>query len=150
MYRFRQNVAAVIENSEGLILVGERSDIAGAWQLPQGGIDDGESPEEAVLREVREETGITGEFLKIVARSSKVSYLFPRNVNWKSGKGKFDGQEQIYFHIKITDSGWSLRRSSEFVNFEWVKKRRVIERIHELKRDCYIKAFYELFGEKYE
>ena len=150
MYKFRQNVAAVIENSEGLILVGERSDIAGAWQLPQGGIDDGESPEEAVLREVREETGITAEFLKIVARSSKVSYLFPRNVSWKSGKGKFDGQEQIYFHIKIADSGWSLRRSSEFVNFEWVTKRRVIERIHELKRGCYIKAFNEFFGEKYE
>ena len=46
----RQNAAAVIENSEGLILACERRNIRGAWQVPQGGIDEGESAEEAVLR----------------------------------------------------------------------------------------------------
>ena len=148
MYRFRKNAAAVIENSEGLILVGERSDIAGAWQLPQGGIDEGETPEQAVLREVVEETGISAEFLQIVSRSSEHSYLFPKHCAKRFNC--YDGQVQIYFRIKIADSGWKLQKSSEFVNFEWVTRRRVIERIHELKKDCYIKAFYELFGEKYE
>ncbi len=147
----RQNAAAVIENSQGLILACERRNIRGAWQLPQGGIDDGESAEEAVLREVMEETGITSEFLKIVGHSSKVSYLFPHNVTWKSKKGKYDGQEQIYFHIKIADSGWKLaERTEEFVSFEWITKEEMIKRIVPFKKDCYIKAFKELFGENYE
>lgn len=147
----RQNVAAVIENSEGLILACERRNIRGAWQLPQGGIDEGESAEEAVLREVREETGIDSKFLKIVAKSSKVSYLFPHTVNWKSNKGKYDGQEQVYFRIKIADSGWELAENTEeFVSFEWITKEEMIRRIVPFKKDCYIKAFSELFGENYE
>ena len=111
----RQNAAAVIENSQGLILACERRNIRGAWQVPQGGIDEGESAEEAVLREIMEETGISSEFLKIIGHSSKVSYLFPHTVNWKSNKGKYDGQEQIYFHLKIADSGWRvhLKQSAE-------------------------------------
>lgn len=147
----RQNAAAVIENSQGLILACERRNIKGAWQVPQGGIDDGESAEEAVLREVREETGITSEFLEIVGRSSKVSYLFPHTVSWKSNKGKYDGQEQVYFHIKIADSGWKLaEQTEEFVSFEWITKREMVRRIVPFKKDCYVKAFKELFGEDYE
>ena len=147
----RQNAAAVIENSEGLILACERRNIRGAWQVPQGGIDEGESAEEAVLREVREETGIDSEFLKIVAKSSKVSYLFPRAVSWKSNKGKFDGQEQVYFRIKIADSGWKLaEETEEFVSFEWITRKEMVERRVPFKKDCYIKAFKELFGEDYE
>ena len=146
----RQNAAAVIENSEGLILACERRNIRGAWQVPQGGIDEGESAEEAVLREVREETGIDSKFLKIVAKSSKVSYLFPRAVSWKSNKGKFDGQEQVYFRIKIADSGWKLaEETEEFVSFEWITRKEMVERIVPFKKDCYIKAFKELFGEDY-
>ena len=147
----RQNAAAVIENSQGLILACERRNIRGAWQVPQGGIDEGESAEEAVLREIREETGIESEFLKIIARSSKVSYLFPRSVSWKSNKGKYDGQEQIYFHIKIADSGWKLaKETEEFVAFEWITKREMVKRIVPFKKECYVKAFKELFGEDYE
>ena len=147
----RQNAAAVIENSEGLILACERRNIRGAWQVPQGGIDEDEGAEDAVLREVREETGIESKFLKIIAKSSKVSYLFPRSVSWKTNKGKYDGQEQVYFHLKIADSGWKLaEETEEFVAFEWITKREMIERIVPFKKDCYIKAFKELFGEYYE
>ena len=146
----RQNAAAVIENSEGLILACERRNIKGAWQVPQGGIDEGESAEEAVLREVREETGIDSKFLKILAKSSKVSYLFPHTVSWKSNKGKYDGQEQVYFRIKIADSGWKLaEETEEFVSFEWITKKEMVERIVPFKKNCYIKAFKELFGEDY-
>ena len=146
----RQNAAAVIENSEGLILACERRNIRGAWQVPQGGIDEGESAEDAVLREIREETGIDSKFLKIVAKSSKVSYLFPRSVSWKSNKGKFDGQEQVYFRIKIADSGWKLaEETEEFVSFEWITRKEMVARIVPFKKDCYIKAFKELFGEDY-
>ncbi|MBO4699138.1 NUDIX domain-containing protein [bacterium] len=146
----RQNAAAVIENSQGLILACERRKIRGAWQVPQGGIDEGETAEEAVLREVMEETGIDSKFLEIVGRSSKVSYLFPRHVRWKSGKGNFDGQEQIYFHLKIADSGWTLAdETDEFVAFEWIPRYEMIKRIVPFKKDCYVKAFKELFGEDY-
>lgn len=146
----RQNAAAVIENSKGLILACERRNIKGAWQVPQGGIDEGESAEEAVLREIKEETGIDRQFLKIVGRSSKVSYLFPHTVSWQSNKGKYDGQEQVYFRIKIADSGWKLaEKTEEFVAFEWITKREMVRRIVPFKKECYVKAFKELFGEDY-
>lgn len=147
----RQNAAAVIENSQGLILACERRNIRGAWQVPQGGIDECESAEEAVLREIREETGIESKFLKIMAKSSKVSYLFPHTVSWKTNKGKYDGQEQVYFHLKIADSGWKLaEETEEFVAFEWITKREMVKRIVPFKKNCYVKAFKELFGEDYE
>ena len=146
----RQNAAAVIENSNGLILACERRNIKGAWQVPQGGIDEGESAEEAVLREVKEETGIDRQFLKIVAKSSKVSYLFPHTVSWQSNKGKYDGQEQVYFRIKIADSGWKLaEKTEEFVSFEWITKREMVRRRVPFKKECSVNAFNELFGEDY-
>lgn len=146
----RQNAAAVIENSQGLILACERRKPRGAWQLPQGGIDESESAEDAVLREIWEETGIEKEFLKIVGHSSKVHYLFPHTVSWESNKGKYDGQEQIYFHLKIVGSGWKLAdETEEFVAFEWITKKEMLKRIVPFKKECYIKAFNELFGEDY-
>lgn len=148
--RFRKNAAAIIENSEGLILAGERRNIRGAWQLPQGGVDEGETPEQAVLREIKEETGIDKEFLKVISHSSEVSYLFPCTVHWGGRRGKYDGQRQTYFYLKIADSGWKLNETEEFVSFEWITKREMINRIVSFKKDCYLKAFKEIFGEDYE
>ncbi len=142
---FRKNVAAVIVDDKGLILVGKRTDVADAWQLPQGGVDKDENEQCAVLREVFEETGIQPHFLNVVKKTSVIRYLFPPEIR----KGvKFDGQEQIYFLIKIVGPGWSLERSDEFSDFEWLDQNEVVKRAVEFKKNSYIEAFRQLFGVK--
>jgi putative (di)nucleoside polyphosphate hydrolase len=142
---FRKNVAAVIVDDKGLILVGKRTDVADAWQLPQGGVDKDENEQDAVLREVFEETGIQPHFLNVVKKTSVIRYLFPPEIR----KGmKFDGQEQIYFLIKIVGPGWSLERSDEFSDFEWLDQNEVVKRAVEFKKNSYIEAFRQLFGVK--
>lgn len=142
---FRKNVAAVIVDDKGLILVGKRTDVADAWQLPQGGVDKDENEQCAVLREVFEETGIQPHFLNVVKKTSVIRYLFPPEIR----KGmKFDGQEQIYFLIKIVGPGWSLERSDEFFDFEWLDQNEVVKRAVEFKKNSYIEAFRQLFGVK--
>lgn len=142
---FRKNVAAVIVDDKGLILVGKRTDVADAWQLPQGGVDKDENEQYAVLREVFEETGIQPHFLNVVKKTSVIRYLFPPEIR----KGvKFDGQEQIYFLIKIVGPGWSLERSDEFSDFEWLDQNEVVKRAVEFKKNSYIEAFRQLFGVK--
>jgi 8-oxo-dGTP pyrophosphatase MutT (NUDIX family) len=141
---FRKNVAAVIVDDKGLILVGKRTDVADAW-LPQGGVDKDENEQYAVLREVFEVTGIQPHFLNVVKKTSVIRYLFPPEIR----KGmKFDGQEQIYFLIKIVGPGWSLERSDEFFDFEWLDQNEVVKRAVEFKKNSYIEAFRQLFGVK--
>jgi len=67
---YRPCVGIMLLNAEGRIFVGERIDTPGAWQMPQGGIDDGEAPEEAALRELWEEIGVTSEHVEVVAQTS--------------------------------------------------------------------------------
>lgn len=141
---FRKNVAAVIINSKNLVLVGERRDIKNAWQIPQGGVDKGEDNETALFREIKEETGLDRNYLKILGNSDPVSYLFPNRVNKRYG---YDGQLQTYFLLEIADAGWELKPSKEFVSFEWIDKDEVIRRVIDFKKGTYEKAFGQLFGE---
>ncbi|MGI6393750.1 MAG: NUDIX domain-containing protein [bacterium] len=141
---FRKNVAAVILNSSELILVGKRTDVANSWQLPQGGVNEKESEENAVLREIEEETGIERSFLKIISKTTPVTYSFPPDIEKKMG---FSGQIQNYFLLKIQGEGWSLRKSTEFSDFEWVSSKEVLERVVDFKKDSYVEAFRQLFGE---
>jgi putative (di)nucleoside polyphosphate hydrolase len=90
---YRPNVAAILLRSDGQVLIGQRSDYPETWQFPQGGIDQGETPEEAVRREVAEEVGIAPEAYTVAARSGPHRYDFP------AGRDRcgHDGQEQVYF-----------------------------------------------------
>ncbi len=146
--KLRENVAVVIENRDGLILVGERRDMDGAWQLPQGGVDEGETPEEAMWRELFEETGIEADNVVLSAVTEPINYLFPRTVSWKRNDGKsFDGQQQRYFHLLLKEDV-RPRESDEFSHFRWVPRKTVLEMIVEFKKAAYIEAFHQLFGEK--
>ncbi|HSW60494.1 MAG TPA: NUDIX domain-containing protein [bacterium] len=142
---FRKNAAAVIVDDNGLILVGKRTDVPDAWQLPQGGIDKDENEQDAVLREVFEETGIEPVFLEIMKKTGTVRYLFPPEIR---NEMRFDGQEQIFFLIRIKGSGWELVRSNEFSDFEWIDRSEVVKRAVEFKKNSYIEAFRQLFGVK--
>lgn len=142
---FRKNAAAVIINSSGLILAGKRTDVKDAWQLPQGGVDKNESFEDAVFREICEETGIERKYLRIIKISRKIRYEFPNEIKEKMG---FNGQEQRYFLIKISDDGWSIRNSQEFCDFDWITPDEMIKRVVDFKKESYVEAFKQLFGEQ--
>jgi putative (di)nucleoside polyphosphate hydrolase len=120
---YRPNVAALImrqqEPGKYQLLLGERRDLRGFWQWPQGGIDQGETPLEALQREVFEETGI---------RSVRVLYPFPFRIRYRFPKAlgqKFYprvGQEQQYFVVAINaDEKPDLNKASshEFIQLSW-------------------------------
>lgn len=91
--RYRPNVAAILQSADGRVLIGQRSDYPESWQFPQGGVDQGESLEEAVRREVLEETGVQPDAYRIVDRSGPHRYDFPAGPDRRG----FVGQEQTYF-----------------------------------------------------
>lgn len=133
---FRQGIVAVLMNENGKILMGERSDISGSWQFPQGGIERGESPQQAFFRELEEELGNNRvEILKI--GSSKTVYLWPRG-----GTGRV-GQEQTWFLARfLPGEGPRLELSDgSFRTYKWEERDLVLPQIVEWKRESFRKGF---------
>lgn len=142
---YRPCVVAVFTNSSGEILVCERSDVAGAWQLPQGGIDPGESALNALYREMREEIGC--DRFKIVKEASGlIKYRFPESIEKKSIAKKWIGQSQIWFHAKFEDGfGPDIEKGDgEFKAYEWRKPSRVLAEIIAWKREAYEEGLTKL------
>jgi putative (di)nucleoside polyphosphate hydrolase len=121
---YRPCVGAVLFDSSGRVFVGQRRDTdAEAWQLPQGGIDAGEDPEHAVLRELGEEIGTTKAV--IVARASRpLRYALPAELVGKAWGGRYGGQEQWWFALRFTgtdaDINLTAHRHPEFSAWRWV------------------------------
>jgi putative (di)nucleoside polyphosphate hydrolase len=118
--RYRPNVAAVLQRADGFILLGQRSDYPECWQLPQGGVDDDESPEEAVRREIREETGIPAAAYRVVTRTGPHRYDFPAGPDRRG----HHGQEQTYFlcalHAGLAPAFDRDATCGEFLAVRWV------------------------------
>jgi putative (di)nucleoside polyphosphate hydrolase len=91
--QYRSNVAGILRNPDGQILVCERLNVPGAWQFPQGGVDDGENLEQALGRELREEIGVVPEDYRVIERRGPYRYLFGGG---RTKKG-YHGKEQHYF-----------------------------------------------------
>lgn len=145
MKPYRPCVVAAIVRKDGLLLVGERADQPGAWQLPQGGIDDGESPEQAVLREVREEIG-TGDVTVISRGSQSICYDFPDFVQTKVSE-KYCGQEQWWFCMQLKEAGAKpdlAQSDGEFINLEWRSPRDVLAGIIGWKKVAYERGLRQL------
>lgn len=146
MPRYRPNVAAIIEDAEGLVLVGERLDAPGCWQFPQGGVQAGESPPDAVRREIREEIGLAARWYVITECRGPYRYLFD------AGRKKegFDGQEQHYFRAKLLKGAPALEgavESPEFSRLRWIHPRDFQVRwVASFKRDVYRRVLAEFFG----
>jgi len=146
--KYRANVAAVLRNSKGRILVCERLGVPGAWQFPQGGLDDGETPEQALVRELWEEIGVRPEHYEVAFRRGPYRYLYG---NGRIKKG-FHGKEQLYFLCNFTGDGSEIRVDTEhpeFQAFRWIEPEEFrLEWLPEMKREVYRTVFNEFFAVK--
>lgn len=144
---FRPCVLAVFTNDEQQVLVAERNEPRGAWQFPQGGIEPGESPEVAVVREMREELGLEARDFEIVKRAGKgVRYVWPFESQSPHGK-HFKGQDQVWFLLKLKAGARpDLTRATdkEFVATEWVRPAEALRRIIHFKKEAYVAGLREL------
>ena len=138
---FRANVGGIVVNSENLILALERTAIPGAWQLPQGGLEEGEQPEVAVVREVCEETGLAPTDFQIIDEYPEwIAYELPTDKrNSKVGRG----QVQKWFLLKLTanDGGINLNKGPEpeFRNWRWTTFSWLVDRVVSFRRSTYRK-----------
>ncbi len=117
--KYRLNVAAILRNSAGKILIGERIDRAGAWQFPQGGVDNGETLAQALTRELWEEISLEPDAYRIVTSKGPYFYLFG---NHKVVKG-FHGKEQHYFLADFIGDPGVIKVETEHPEFRatrWV------------------------------
>ena len=141
---YRPCVVAVFTNKDGQILVCERSDFRGSWQLPQGGIEPGESALNALYREMREEIGCDRFRVKKEA-SGLIKYKFPENLR-KSIAKKWIGQSQVWFWVEF-DAGFGpdiAAGDGEFVSCDWRDAKDVVAGIIDWKHDAYVEGLTKL------
>ena len=118
---YRPNVAAILQREDGNIFIAERISIQGAWQFPQGGVDEGETAEQALFRELAEEIGVPREKLSILSSRTGYRYAFSKG---RLKYGIYGGQEQTYYLCRFTgtDADFNLAAThQEFANFRWIK-----------------------------
>ncbi len=145
MRPYRSNVAIVVIDDEGRVLVGERSDKPGCWQVPQGGVDDGEDEEKAAYREFAEEVGEAG--IQILAcTENRYCYEFPQWLDNRPIAQKYRGQRQRYFLAKRTNGKepGDGATHAEFVRFDWRDVGLLLKQVSRFKRKAYEGALREL------
>ena len=140
---YRQNVGVMLVNAQGHAFVGQRidSDIA-AWQMPQGGIDKGEDPRTAALRELTEETGVTADLVTVEAETEGwIAYDLPHDLVPKLWKGRYRGQEQKWFLMRFHGTDDQVRIDAddhqEFSEWRWLPANQLVAQIVPFKRPVY-------------
>ena len=146
---YRPNVGIIVMNKLGQVLWAKRLGKQGAWQFPQGGIDEGETPEGAVYRELHEEVGLLSEAVKILGQTKGwLKYNLPEHMVRKNSDIGFLGQKQKWFLLElvagddkvILDTG----SSPEFQDWKWVSYWYPVSKIVDFKRQVYRSALGEL------
>jgi len=137
---YRPCVGIMLFNKDGQVFVGKRIDqTVEGWQMPQGGIDKGETPREAVLRELREEIG-TDKAEIIAEMDAWVTYDLPEHLIGVAFHGKYKGQRQRWFALRFTgvDADIDLTtHDPEFSAFRWVDLAALPDLIVPFKRETY-------------
>ena len=143
---YRRNVGLMLLNGQGLAWVGRRLDTPDAWQMPQGGIDAGETPEDAALRELEEEIG-TAKAEILYATPGWLTYDLPPELATRIWKGKWRGQAQRWFALRFTGSDSDIdiqTKHPEFGAWRWVPRADLPRLIVAFKRPVY-EAVVEIF-----
>ncbi len=143
---YRLNVGAALFNRDGLVLVARRADMpnaegaAGGWQLPQGGVDEGEDLRAAVIRELAEEIG-TDKAEILAEHDVWLSYDLPAELIGKALGGKYRGQRQRWFALRFTGEDSDIRLDAdphpEFDAWRWVRLEELPELAVPFKRAIY-------------
>ncbi|MFN6979853.1 MAG: RNA pyrophosphohydrolase [Gemmobacter sp.] len=138
---YRPCVGVTLINPQGLIFAGERLDMPGAWQMPQGGIDRGETPAAAALRELREETGVVPSLVEPLAEAPGwVRYDLPPDLLGKVWGGKWRGQDQKWFLYRFLGRDADVRidtEEPEFGRWRWIGAEEMLGTIVPFKREVY-------------
>ena len=143
----RQGVGIIVLNQNNKVFVGKRKDNPiDKWQMPQGGIDNNETPLKAMKRELEEETSITK--IKVLKEiENYTEYELPPNLLGKIWKGKFRGQKQKWFIVKFigNESEINLKtKHPEFIEWKWIDYNLLPDVIVHFKKKVYEKLKIEL------
>ncbi|WP_369802509.1 RNA pyrophosphohydrolase [Pseudorhodobacter sp. MZDSW-24AT] len=139
---YRPCVGVTLINAQGQIWTGQRLDSTiPAWQMPQGGIDAGEAPRDAALRELWEETGVTADLVEILDETPDwLTYDLPPELLGKVWKGKFRGQKQKWFLCRFHGHDSQIRIDRphpEFAAWKWIGAQEMCDSIVPFKRAVY-------------
>jgi putative (di)nucleoside polyphosphate hydrolase len=151
---YRPCVGIMVCNRMGGIFAGQRLDSSyDAWQMPQGGIEPGEEPRDAALRELEEETGIPAGAVDIVAETADwIPYDLPYHLVPRLWKGRYRGQKQRWFLMQFNGDDSLINIETEIPEFSrwcWLRPEELLDRIVPFKRKTYaqvIREFKEQVG----
>ena len=143
---YRPNVAAILTNAAGKILVGERTNVPDSWQFPQGGLEPGETAEHGLVRELREELSLEPTDYEIGERHGPYRYLFSPG----QAKKGYHGQEQVYFRLRLLGPESRVNAATahpEFRVVRWVEPAKYrLAWLPEMKRAVYRQVFLDFFA----
>jgi len=143
----RRGVGIILLNNENQVFVGKRKDNPGdKWQMPQGGVEDGEDFVTAMRRELYEETNIKN--IKILKEIKQMyEYELPKNLIGIIWKGKFRGQKQKWFITKFTGNENEIdlnKKQPEFIEWKWINIEMLPIVIVEFKKNLYLNLLKEI------
>ena len=139
---YRRGVGVMLLNHDGKVFVGARIDNTDeAWQMPQGGIDQGEKPWAAARRELEEETGIAPHLVERIAECpERLKYDLPASIRDRLWGGKWIGQDQDWYLCRFLGEDRDINiatRHPEFREWKWIAPEQLPELIVPFKRDLY-------------